>query len=609
MKRTSPFKFLDSYQKDDRDIFFGREKETEKLYDALSGVKHLLIYGPSGAGKTSLIECGLRNQFSDADWFALTIRRGNNLSASVFARIREQLGEKFDIEPLTGLPAPTMEFGHVIEQLYAEQFKPVYLLFDQFEELLIQGSDAEKRDFFTQLQRLIRYKVPCRVLLVMREEFIGHLSEFEPLCPSIFQHRFRLEKMGRSNVQAVIQQILEADAYRAHFRVEEPETLAKSILSKLPDTQREIELAHVQVFLDELWDRATAPQPPEGGVAAGEKPLLHSGLVQESDHLEGVLDSFLKKQVEQLAQRHGEKAPMELLACMISERHTKLQTSAADLEKALAANGVALTRPLPELLSDLETRRILRTLKAGEQTQYEISHDVLARVVGQNLTNEMKLREKARDVYRVYGERQGLFSQDDLDYLRAFEGFLAVPEGLAAKMVESEGALRRRAEEELEATKRRLRTVRGLLGAALLAVLVALWFWYDSNHQKNIAKQNEVEATKQTEIANQKTAIAEEEKRKSDALLEEVKKQKGLTDEALGKAAQSLQEKEQKEQERALAEAERRKAESKNIASKIEEIKTLVRINDKKEAKKLLQEALSIEPNNPELLKLQKELQ
>ncbi|MBK8567714.1 MAG: ATP-binding protein [Saprospiraceae bacterium] len=68
---TAPFKFLDSYQKEDKEVFFGREAETDALYDALSGVKHLLVYGPSGAGKTSLIECGLRNQFSDADWFAL----------------------------------------------------------------------------------------------------------------------------------------------------------------------------------------------------------------------------------------------------------------------------------------------------------------------------------------------------------------------------------------------------------------------------------------------------------------------------------------------------------------------------------------------------------
>ena len=82
---ASPFKFLDSYQQEDRDIFFGRDKEIDNLYHALSGVKHLLVYGPSGSGKTSLVECGLRNQFSDADWFALTIRRGNNINAAFFA--------------------------------------------------------------------------------------------------------------------------------------------------------------------------------------------------------------------------------------------------------------------------------------------------------------------------------------------------------------------------------------------------------------------------------------------------------------------------------------------------------------------------------------------
>ena len=94
MKDQSPFKFLDAYQKEDSHVFFGREKETNDLYEALSGVKHLLVYGPSGAGKTSLIECGLRNQFSDADWFALSIRRGDNINAAVIARINEALEEK-----------------------------------------------------------------------------------------------------------------------------------------------------------------------------------------------------------------------------------------------------------------------------------------------------------------------------------------------------------------------------------------------------------------------------------------------------------------------------------------------------------------------------------
>ncbi len=507
---TSPFKFLDSYQQEDADIFFGREKETDALYNALSGVKHLLVYGPSGAGKTSLIECGLRNQFSDADWFAVSIRRGANMTASVFARINEALHEKIDFDPQTKLPRnPDFDFGEAIENLFAERYQPVYLLFDQFEELLILGDEAEKKDFFTRLNRLIRYKVPCRVMLVMREEFIGHLSEFEPLCPSIFQHRFRLEKMGRSNVQAVIQQILEAEKYQSDFRVEQPAALAKSILAKLPDTQREIELAHVQVFLGELWDRAAIENK-------NPKPVLHSGLVKENDNLERVLDSFLKKQLEQMERSHGEKVPLELLAAMISERHTKLQMSAGDLENALAANAVSLVYPVADLLRDLEQRRIVRTLKSGEETQFEISHDVLALVVGQNLTNEMKLREKAREVYRVYEGRAGMFSREDLDYLRAFEGYLGMPEDLQKRMLESEKELGRRERADLEkaqqqAEQERVRRQRAttLAIAAVVGLVLALgaMFWAFSA-QKKVEK-----AFSDLKIENEKRLAAEAAKR------------------------------------------------------------------------------------------------
>jgi len=123
-KKQSPFKFLDAYTQEDEAVFFGREKETGDLYNALSGVKHLLVYGPSGAGKTSLIECGLRNQFSDADWFTLSIRRGNNINASVFARINEALDEKIKIDPETLRPKDeNIQFGQAIELLFEDSNK------------------------------------------------------------------------------------------------------------------------------------------------------------------------------------------------------------------------------------------------------------------------------------------------------------------------------------------------------------------------------------------------------------------------------------------------------------------------------------------------------
>lgn len=498
----SPFKFLDSYQQEDVDIFFGREQETDDLYDALSGVKHLLVYGPSGAGKTSLVECGLRNQFSDADWYALTIRRATNLTASVFTAINEALSKKIALNPKTKLPLDeTLTFGQAIENLFSERYQPVYLLFDQFEELLILGTREEKVDFFTRLNQLIRYKVPCRVMLIMREEFIGHLSEFEHLCPSIFQHRFRLEKMGRLNVREVILQILEAPRYRSDFLVKDSENLTDSILSKLPDEKQEIELTHVQVFINELWERANKVTFKDA------LPVLHEGLIEKEDNLEKVLDSFLKKQLSELELIHGEKVPLELLAAMISERHTKWQLSENQLTAALEEKGIDLKRKVGELLQNLETRRIVRTLKSGEETRYEISHDLLALVVGQNLTEEMKMRERAGEVYKVYEERTGYFSQDDLDYLRPYQQYKDFSPNLGERIVESEAHIKEVKESELKKAKDRLRTVRGLLILALLALLAAGYFGLDANRKKEEAQKATTKA--ETNLRNLEKSNAE----------------------------------------------------------------------------------------------------
>ncbi len=478
----SPFKFLDSYQQADADVFFGREKETQALYNALSGVKHLMVYGPSGAGKTSLIECGLRNQFSDADWYALTIRKGADINASVFAGINEALKEKIEIDPVTKMPSdPEIEFGQAIEQLFAERYQPVYLLFDQFEELLISGEETEKRKYFTLLNKLIRNKVPCRIMLIMREEFIGHLSEFEPLCPSIFQHRFRVEKMGRKNVEEVIYHILEAPRYRSFFNVDESHKLAESILLKLPDKKKEIELAHVQVFLGELWDRA------QSAINKNELPVLSSALIKDDDNLEGILESFLKKQITELEESYGERVPLELLAAMISERFTKLQLSEAAIKEDLEQKKVFSKKPIGALLKELEQRRIIRTIKIGDETQYEISHDVLALVVGQNLTEEMKMREKAGDIYKVYLERQGLFTQDDIDYLRPFEQSLSYPLDLQSRIDQSIAEIKKQRDMEKMRTRKRLRTLYSLLGGAMIALVVAVVFYFNSRKSEKLA--------------------------------------------------------------------------------------------------------------------------
>src|SRR4028118_1989281 len=78
-----PFKFLDAYSKEDTGIFFGRDEEINALYEMVFQSPILLIYGASGTGKTSLIQCGLASKFQSHDWLALTIRRGSNINTAL----------------------------------------------------------------------------------------------------------------------------------------------------------------------------------------------------------------------------------------------------------------------------------------------------------------------------------------------------------------------------------------------------------------------------------------------------------------------------------------------------------------------------------------------
>ena len=88
MPLNSPFKFLDAYGKEDKDIFFGRDDEVEQLYELVFQSNLTLVYGQSGTGKTSLVQCGLANRFAQSDWFNVYIRRNEDINQSMLATLQ-----------------------------------------------------------------------------------------------------------------------------------------------------------------------------------------------------------------------------------------------------------------------------------------------------------------------------------------------------------------------------------------------------------------------------------------------------------------------------------------------------------------------------------------
>jgi AAA ATPase domain len=193
----SPFKLFEPYGPGDKDIFFGRDAEIYALYNLLSQTRLVLIYGASGTGKTSLISAGLPKVFDSTDWFQVSVRRRDDLNDSLRQEINRSLGTTESIQSLEDS----------IRALFKARWIPIYLVFDQFEEVFTLGNVAERRQFFQDLQRLLKANLPCKILLSMREEYIGYLYDYEPIVPALFEKRFRVEPMQDGMVETVIEQM------------------------------------------------------------------------------------------------------------------------------------------------------------------------------------------------------------------------------------------------------------------------------------------------------------------------------------------------------------------------------------------------------------------
>src|SRR5659263_527457 len=110
----SPFKFLDSFNLEDRNIFFGRDQEITDLYRRVFESKILLVYGISGTGKSSLINCGLASRFDESDWLPVNVRRGNNIVESINEAFNKQA-----IRPLK----KTLSVSEKLQSIYLDHFK------------------------------------------------------------------------------------------------------------------------------------------------------------------------------------------------------------------------------------------------------------------------------------------------------------------------------------------------------------------------------------------------------------------------------------------------------------------------------------------------------
>lgn len=444
-----PFKFLDAYTREDGDIFFGRTEEIDNLYLMVFQSDLIMVYGASGTGKTSLIQCGLANRFQSHDWLAVNVRRGGNINESLEKALKDAAGDGAGIpakgtNPMTDLdwldedlsdattdalqaaPQHLTPLARSLKNIYLRHFKPLYLIFDQFEELYILGTRDEQQQFIRTVREILNVKQPVKILISIREEYLGYLHEFEKAVPELLRKKLRVEPMHLDKVKTVIQSIGALPDSIVRLRAGEEDALSEGIFEKIRGDEKTlgIQLPYLQVFLDKLYLQTTGDEQRQA------KAVFTLDALRQLGDIGDVLRNFLDEQVLQIARQYQQPPDTvwRVLSPFVTLDGTKEPLTAEQLQQRLPTGHHALGPDfVQKTLNDLQNRRILRY---SEQNQrYEIAHDTLAKQIhAKRSDEEIAILEVQRlvksqstlkaDVREYFTEKQLLFIEPYLNRFR-----------------------------------------------------------------------------------------------------------------------------------------------------------------------------------------------
>src|SRR5215831_3139211 len=176
-----PYVGIRPFEESDRNFFFGRETDTELLLNRIYASQCVVVFAPSGAGKTSLLRAGvLPNLGSDEK---LKVFYFNEWKERPLASIQKEIGRavsgQFSQE---GLLAS-------LESFSVESKKRPLVVLDQFEEVGRYTPDLSP--LWDELAPVANsLGGPAKMIISIREDYLGDLDDLMTRVPGLMDSRF-----------------------------------------------------------------------------------------------------------------------------------------------------------------------------------------------------------------------------------------------------------------------------------------------------------------------------------------------------------------------------------------------------------------------------------
>ncbi len=278
---NNPFPGLRPFGLSESHLYFGREGQSEVIIKFLSQYKFASITGSSGSGKSSLVYCGVipllyGGLIKEAGyrWKVLSTRPGNtpvwNLAKSI-AKLEKTDFTSNDDQDLINyyysvLRRHSLGLKDAIDQLNLEENENLLLVFDQFEELfrfkesrnMLKYHNDEPEALIKLIVEATRQSsIPIYVIITMRSDFIGELSDFQELTEIFNNSNYLVPQMERTDFEKVITAPLRV----ANVKIENQ--LVQNILNSLENNHDQLPvLQHAMMRTWEFWRRHNSFDSP-----------------------------------------------------------------------------------------------------------------------------------------------------------------------------------------------------------------------------------------------------------------------------------------------------------------------------------------------------------
>jgi formylglycine-generating enzyme required for sulfatase activity len=359
--RRRPYKFLDYFSEGDRDFFFGREHKIKSLFASVMKAPLVLLCGPSGVGKTSLLRAGIRPNLTD---------RGISSTYLSLGLSWEDI--KRDLIQIQGKAVD----------------RALVVIFDQAEEMFTRLAIEERESLFKEIEGLLNEpKERIHVLISFREDFLGSFLSWLHKEFPIYSDNVKLDPLSPLEARQAIEK--PAEQVGVTF---EPKVV-DHILEELDDDG--IMPSQLQIVCDRLFDQRDVAN------------VIRTKHYEAAGRASGILNDYLQVALQRFSHPHRQKA-QTILRTLVNPLGWRSQRSKSDIQQK--AN--LPTEEVDWLLTELVASRLVRSLERAGNQLFELAHDILAMHLQQWIHTS---RQRALEVAQLLTANTGIHLGGEVD--------------------------------------------------------------------------------------------------------------------------------------------------------------------------------------------------